>query len=116
LRSGLYPILPRCKNIKPFKLQDYPVYDFYNNEDIIYENMDGVDFINKYNEGEDKLFLTDPPYLASCNDFYNNKDVNIYEWVFYNKPLVLGSKNKILFILEDMWIIKMLRLRILMCC
>jgi hypothetical protein len=108
IRMGLYPMISRMNKAKPYKLQDYPVYDFYNNENIVYENMDGVEFINKYNENDDKLFLLDPPYLASCNDFYNNKDVNVYEWVFNNKSLLLDSKNKILFILENIWIIKLL--------
>jgi hypothetical protein len=107
-RMGIYPMISRMNKAKPYKLQDYPVYDFYNNENIVYENMDGVEFINKYNENDDKLFLLDPPYLASCNDFYNNKDVNVYEWVFNNKSLLLDSKNKILFILENIWIIKLL--------
>lgn len=108
IRMGLYPMMTRMNKIKPYDLKDYPIYNFYNNEDITYENMDGVDFINKYNHDEDKLFLLDPPYLASCNDFYNNKDCNIYEWVCDNKELLLNSKNKILFILENMWIIKLL--------
>ncbi len=107
-RPGVYPLLPINKNIKPYNLQDYPVYDFYNNEDVIYENIDGVEFINKYNEGEGKLFLTDPPYMVSCNEMYNDRDVNIYMWIYYNKPLLLGSQNKILFILENIWIIILL--------
>lgn len=107
-RLGIYPPIIRIKQIKPYKLQDYPIYDFYNNEDITYENIDGVELINKYNEGDDKMFLIDPPYLASCNDFYNNKDVNIYEWVFNNSGLLLDSKNKIIFVLERMWIITLL--------
>lgn len=108
IRPGLYPMICSKKQIKPYKLQDYPIYDFYNNEDITYENIDGVEFINKYNQGEDKLFLLDPPYLAGFNDFYNNSDCNIYEWVFNNKASLLDSRNKILFILENMWIIKLL--------
>jgi hypothetical protein len=107
-RPLVYPLIPRHTNIKPYKLQDHPIYDFYNNENVIYENIDGVEFINKYNEGEGKLFLTDPPYMVSCNEMYNNKNVNIYMWIYYNKPLLLGSKNKILFILENMWIIILL--------
>ena len=93
IRRGLYPMISRVNKIKPYKLQDYPIYDFYNNEDITYENIDGIELINKYNEDGDKLFLIDPPYLMSCNDFYNNKDVNIYEWVFNNSGLLLDSKN-----------------------
>jgi len=107
-RTGLYPMMNKLKQIKPYKLQDYPVYNFYNNEDIIYENIDGIEFINKYNQDDDKLFLLDPPYMVSCNDMYNNKDVNIYEWVYNNKSLVLDNKNKIIFILENMWIIILL--------
>lgn len=108
IRMGLYPMMTRIKQIKPYDLKDYPIYNFYNNEDITYENMDGIEFINKYNHDDDKLFLLDPPYLASCNDFYNNSDCNIYEWVFHNKTSLLDSKNKIIFILENMWIIKLL--------
>jgi hypothetical protein len=107
-RINIYPLMCRMNKIKPFKLQDYPIYDFYNNENIVYENIDGVEFINKHNVNDDKIFLLDPPYLASCNDFYNNKDVNIYEWIFNNKSLLLNSGNKILFILENVWIIKLL--------
>jgi hypothetical protein len=107
-RFNLYPFLPRYKHIKPYKLQDFPVYDFYNNENIIYENMDGVKFINKYNEGDDKIFLLDPPYLESFNHYYNNTNINIYEWVRNNKNLLLDSKNKILFILENISIVKLL--------
>lgn len=107
-RPAMCPMISRLPSIKSFKLQDYPIYNFFNNEDVIYENIDGIEFINKYNEGEGKLFLTDPPYMVSCNDMYSNKDVNIYEWIYYNKPLLLGSKNKILFILENMWIIILL--------
>jgi hypothetical protein len=108
IRHGLYPMISRMNKIKPFNLQDYPIYNFYNNENIIYENIDGVEFINKYNQDDDKLFLLDPPYMATCNDFYNCKDVNIYEWVFNNKSLLLDSKNKIIFILENIWVIKLL--------
>jgi hypothetical protein len=108
IRMGLYPLIIHKNKITPYKLQDFPIYDFYNNENVIYENIDGVDFINKYNHDDDKLFLLDPPYLSSCNDFYNKKDANIYEWVFNNKALILDSRNKILFILENIWIIKLL--------
>lgn len=108
MRPGLYPIIPRYKNIKPYKLQDCPIYDFFNNEDIIYENIDGVEFINKHNQDDRKLFLLDPPYLASCNEFYNNFNMNIYEWIVNNKSLLLDSKNKIMFILQNTKAIKLL--------
>lgn len=108
IRQGLYPAINKINKIKPYKLQDFPIYDFYNNEDVIYENMDGVEFINKYNDGDDKVFLLDPPYLMSCNDFYKNSDCNIYEWILNNESLLLDSKNKFILTLENVWIVKLL--------
>lgn len=110
-RIGIYPPFTcrdakRFINIKPYRLQDYLIYDFYNNEDITYSNIDGVDFINKHNKDEGKLYLLDPPYLKSCNNFYNNFNMNIYEWIANNKSLLLNSKNKIVFILENILEIK----------
>lgn len=101
MRTGLYPLISRIKQIKPFKLQDYPIYDFFNNEDITYENTDGIDIINKHNKNKDKLFLLDPPYLKSYNKFYNNFNMDIYKWIFDNESLLLHNKNKIVFILEN---------------
>jgi hypothetical protein len=106
-RIGVYPSITqkikrkRFIDVKPYKLQDYPVYHFYNNENILYENMDGVDLIIKYNKDESKLFLLDPPYLASCNIYYNNFNMNIYEWIYNNKNLILNSKNKFILTLEN---------------
>jgi hypothetical protein len=102
IRRGLYPMISRINKIKPYKLQDYPVYDFYNNENIVYENMDGVEFINKYNENDDKIFLLDPPYLKTSKGmgFYNNLNLNIYDWILEYEKLILENKNKFIFILE----------------
>jgi hypothetical protein len=105
-RRGVYPSFlsrdaNRFINIKPYKLQDYPIYDFYNNEDVSYENIDAIDFIEKYYEGDDKLFLLDPPYLKSCNNYYNNFNLNIYEWIITNQTSLLESKNNFILILEN---------------
>lgn len=108
-RFGVYPSFT-CKhakqfiNIKPYKLEDYTVYKFYNNEDITYENIDGVELINKYNEGDeagDKLYLIDPPYLNSCNKYYNNLNMDIYKWILTYQDLLLNNNNKFIFILEN---------------
>lgn len=98
--KGMYPLIKKRKQIKSFKLQDFPIYDFYNNEDITYEITDGVDIINKYNTGDSNLFLIDPPYLKTSHNFYSNLNMDIYAWVKDNKELLFQSKNKILFILE----------------
>ena len=113
-RIGVYPSITqqlkrkRFINVKPYKLQNYPIYDFYNNEDITYSNIDGVEFLNNHNHNKSKLFLLDPPYLASCNIYYNNFNMNIYKWIVDNKSLLLNSKNKIVFILENIKAIQIL--------
>ena len=113
-RIGMYPSITqklkrkRFINVKPYKLQDYLVYAFFNNEDTTYENIDAVDFINKHNKDEGKLFLLDPPYLASCNVFYNNFNMNIYEWIINNKSILLDSKNQFVFILEKIQAVQQL--------
>jgi len=102
IRMGLYPMISRINKIKPYKLQDYPVYDFYNNEDITYSNIDGVEIMKNYDEDDDRLFLLDPPYLKTSkeNGFYNNLDMGIYDWILNDDKLLLESKNKFIFILE----------------
>jgi hypothetical protein len=99
-------IRKRFINVKAYKLQNYPVYDFFNNEDIIYECIDAVDFIKKHSKDDGKLFLLDPPYLSSCNVYYNNFNMDIYEWISNNKSILLDSKNKFIFTLEKIIQIK----------
>ena len=48
----------------------------------------------------------DPPYVKTCNDFYENQSMNIYEYLYYNK--INNMKAKIYLILEQMWIINLL--------
>jgi hypothetical protein len=103
IRTALYPYLTRIKQIKTnFKLQDFPVYDFYNNEDITYSNIDGAEIMKNYDEQDDKLFLLDPPYLKTSkeNGIYNNLDMGIYDWILNDDKFILESKNKFIFILE----------------
>ena len=44
--------------------------------------------------------------MVSCNDMYNHKGINIYEFL-YNNP-ISKEKSKIYLCLENMWIIKLL--------
>ena len=45
-------------------------------------------------------------YKQACNDYYANKDVNIYEYLYKDK--ITDMKAKIYLILEDTWIIRLL--------
>lgn len=106
LRPGIYPPRAKINKIKPFNLKDFPIYNFLNNENVEIYNKDALNIINEYKNNKQALILLDPPYLKACNDFYNNKDINIYEWI-YNNDL---KKYEALFILilENIWLIKLL--------
>jgi hypothetical protein len=65
-------------------------------------NNDWFKSFDEYKNDEKVLFIFDPPYLLACNDFYNNKNINIYEYFFKND--IKNFKSKIFFILEDIWI------------
>ena len=88
-------------------LKDIPIINFLKTEKIILLNNDYSDLFKKYSLNDEKnLFLMDPPYIQSCNQFYKNPTLNIYEFFYRNK--INFFKSKILFILENNWIINLL--------
>jgi len=95
---------------KKFYFKDYPIYDFFINEDIELYNIDGIEFYNKYKDNKEAFIFMDPPYIATNNTWYNNGgelgNMNIYEYL-YNNPII-KQKAKIYLILENNWIIKLL--------
>jgi len=114
-----YFIASKFYNIRPalydkdmhknkFKLtkEQYRFIEFVKspNVEIIFGNW--FDLYDKYKNDETAYIIFDPPYLQLCNDFYLNKSVNVYEYFFNNK--ITDYKSKILFVLEDIWIIRLL--------
>ena len=65
-----------------------------------------MDSFIKYKDNQQNMIILDPPYIATCNDFYLNHSMNIYEYLYHNK--INTMKAKIYLILEKMWIINML--------
>ena len=108
IRAGLFPL--DYKNNKDFsKLEDCDIIKFLRNEDITISNEDGIKIIESYANDKKALIFLDPPYLNSCNCFYSNPKLNIYEYL-YNNPM---KKYKCFCILalEDNWIIRLLFLK-----
>jgi hypothetical protein len=104
IRPGLFP---KDKNYKEqIKLSDYPIYNFFKNGNIEFTSEDGLVCYAKYKNDETNLLLLDPPYINSCNYFYNNIDNNTYEYFYKNH--INKEKAKIYLILEDIWIIRLL--------
>jgi site-specific DNA-adenine methylase len=87
---------------------------FIKSPNVFISSGDWFDIFDKYKNDEKTVFLFDPPYLMSCNDFYNlqqdeskeGKKNNIYEY-FYNNPIE-SFKSNIYLILENIWLIKSL--------
>ena len=108
IRPGLYPIRDEeiFKKINFDTLLKAPIIDFLRNENITIINTDAIDILKEYQNNNKTLILLDPPYLVSCNSFYNDPKCNIYEYLYNNK--INNMQSKILLILENIWIIKLL--------
>lgn len=102
MRAGLFPLKYEYKYIN---IKDCPIIKFLQNEDITLTNECAMVCFKKYISEENFLFF-DPPYLDSCNAFYLNTNVNIYE--YFNNNNIKNFECKILLCLESNWIIQLL--------
>ena len=87
IRAGLYPNDEKrlISMIKSFdNLSNCNIVNFYKNEQIEFTTTDGIEIIKKYNNSKSLIFI-DPPYLNACNSFYNESNVNVYEYFFIIK-------------------------------
>lgn len=107
IRPGIYPLRDE-KTVfnKKIDLKSCPIYEFYNNNDVEFYDEDAIDIYEKYNNKKNCLIFLDPPYIDTCNDSYEKANLNIYEYLYYNK--FNKCKAKIYLILEDNWIIKLI--------
>ena len=105
IRPAMYPMSERAptKKINYDDIVKIPFIKFLQTENIEIYNLDALEIVKLYNKKEMFLFL-DPPYLSACNQFYQKTNINIYEWFFNNKNVLLNA----CFVLENMWIIKLL--------
>lgn len=104
MRPGLYDCDMNSNRLE--KIKKAPIINFLRNEKIILLNKDYKDVYEDYKNIEDCLIFLDPPYISSCNNFYKNPDVNIYEYLYNNN--INNEKSKIILCLESIWIIKLL--------
>ena len=103
IRPNLYVI-----GYKPkvYNFDELPVIKFLRTENVSITATDGTNVLKKYQDDTNCLLLLDPPYLMSCNFFYDKecRGEEIYEYCVEN--CIGNMKAKILFILEDNWILK----------
>lgn len=106
IRNGLYPMLSRIKQIKPFKIEEISFYNFVKTEDIEFLNCDGVDIIKKYKDDTQSIIFLDPPYILLCDNEYQSPNFNCYEYL-YDKNIKFWESS-VICCLENTWIIKLL--------
>ncbi len=96
-------------NNKPIKLNAIKeqFLNFIKSDNVIISQSDWLDVYNKYND-KNTLFVFDPPYVLSCNEYYSldSKSMNPYEYFYKNK--IELQESYIMFILENVWFIEML--------
>ena len=103
IRPGLFQLDYKIKNLN---LKVIPIYSFFKNNDIKFYTGCGVECYKKYKDNTECLIILDPPYLATCNDFYFDSSVNIYEYLSLND--INKESAKIYLVLENIWIMKLL--------
>lgn len=105
IRAGTFPTPGQFKKDLN-KIKNAPIISFLKNENITFLNTDGIEVVKQYKDDDKALIFLDPPYLNSCNEFYFEKGVNIYEYLYNNK---ISSLNCYMVLcLEDIWIIQLL--------
>jgi site-specific DNA-adenine methylase len=106
-RPYLFPAkFKKIKDVEPTNLQK-KFFEFIQSPNVFISNDDWLVLFEKYSQDNETIFIMDPPYLQSCNQFYSEqRTLNVYEYFFNNKNL--KYKSSIYFILEDNWIIRML--------
>lgn len=109
-RAYVYPSGENCPNSrkkKPLLKSNYPIIDFMRTENVILHNKDAIEILKEYNK-KNIIHILDPPYLFTCNSFYNDAnlvkdDFNIYEHLYKNSK---KYKTNIYIILEKIWFIE----------
>ena len=106
IRHGICPLIERTKELKPFDIREYSIFNFMNSEQVSVTSDDAVGVIEKYKDNEKCLIIIDPPYIQTYNGFYNDASLNVYEWLYHNN--INKWKSTPILILENIWINKLL--------
>ena len=103
LRPGMYDLNYIYKYID---IRGCPIVSFLHSEDVEIRQGSGDDIVKEMRDDKRAFVFIDPPYLISCNGFYNDPAGNIYEYFVKNK--LDDMRAKICLVLEVNWIILLL--------
>lgn len=107
LRIGLFNTIIDFKKLKyNLNNEQKEFIKFIKSSNVFITCCDWFPIFENHKNNKENILIFDPPYLKSCNDFYLDKTINIYQYFYDNK--IDTFKSKIYFVLEDIWIIKLL--------
>lgn len=104
-KKGFYPL---NRPINKYKLSNIQLsfIDFIKSPNVHITNNDWFNIFNEFKDDNKSLFILDPPYIDSNNDYYINKTINVYEYFYKNN--FKEFKSHIYLILEDIWVVRLL--------
>lgn len=88
------------------KIRNAPIINFLREADITITNTNGETVYDAHKNNKNCLIYCDPPYLNSCNAYYRDTNMNIYEYIFNDN--LKNYEAIILFHLEDTFLTKLL--------
>jgi len=103
IRPGFFRLNHKYKYIK---LSDYPIVNFLRTENVEIRNDNALHLYKLHCDDFKTLIFLDPPYINTCNDFYRNPSIEIYEYLRNNK--IENNKAYICLVLENISIINSL--------
>lgn len=107
IRYGRYDD-KRCGHNKPFKITEEctKFFEFLKSPNVFISNKDGIEIFQEHSNNKNNILILDPPYLAECNDLYNNRDLGIYEYL--NNLKLKDHKANIFIWINDNWIVRLI--------
>lgn len=111
IHPGIFPSEKDILNT-PYKLtsKNKDFINFIKSPNVLIKNTNWVEIFEEYKNNQKALILFDPPYIHSCNGYYemsgNSIPTNVYEYFFENQNVTYQAG--IYFILEKNWIISLL--------
>jgi site-specific DNA-adenine methylase len=107
IRCGIYPIRDlKRKSFYNIDLRKHDIYNFYKNANIDFFCTEAIELIKSNQYNKNCIIFLDPPYISTCNDFYMDHNMNVYEWLYNND--IMNFEAFVYCIFEDIWIIKLL--------
>ena len=103
------PSMKRTKSLinkiatKTLNIENCPIVHFIRTEKIEFLSDDALNIVKDNMNNEKCYIFFDPPYLLSCNEYYDNCTVekNIYQYIYKNQTKL---KCKYAFVINENWL------------